>query len=382
MSLVSPPPPRRVFAFFFVLLVGILPLAPTAFARVFTDLQGRTVEAEFRGVEDGVVILEQANGGILRVPLAQLSAADRAALQAGNPGTSPAASTAAPEATPAPTEGEPLDWSYDAKPRGIPGLGVARFRFWLPDAKRPVLGMIVLTPGSNGDGRGDAVAADWQALARELDFGLVACMFQGTSPNDTGYCYAANGSGKVLIEAIDALAGTQGRPEVASAPLLLWGHSAGGQFNYNFACWKPERTLAFIVNKGGVYYDTPSRPATRAVPAILFAGENDTAERVRNIGALFTAGRSKGALWALCTEKGVGHDVGQSRAIAQQFFRSIVKARLVPPPGSPPKRLTIADGLLAIPGEPALPPGQFKGVTRSASWLPDAASVAAWAGAQ
>ena len=39
-------------------------------------------------------------------------------------------------------------------------------------------------------------------------------------------------------------------PEVASAPLLLWGMSAGGEFNYEFTVWKPERVAAFIVNKG------------------------------------------------------------------------------------------------------------------------------------
>ncbi len=43
-------------------------------------------------------------------------------------------------------------------------------------------------------------------------------------------------------------------PEIAQAPLLLWGMSAGGEFNYEFVAWKPERVAAFVVNKGGIYY--------------------------------------------------------------------------------------------------------------------------------
>lgn len=237
--------------------------------------------------------------------------------------------------------------------------------------------MIVLVPGSNGDGRRDADAADWQQLARELEFGLVACQFVGEGEN-TGYCYAANGSGKILTGAIDDFAKQCQHPEMATAPLLLYGHSAGGQFNYNFACWKPERTLAFIVNKGGFYYDTPARPATRKVPAILFAGERDTAERVANITKLFETGRSGGALWALCVEKGKAHDVGRSREISQQFFRVITKARL----GPPLKALSLTDGLLAVPGAPAVPAKDFKGVARDASWLPDSSVAEKWASAQ
>jgi pimeloyl-ACP methyl ester carboxylesterase len=36
--------------------------------------------------------------------------------------------------------------------------------------------------------------------------------------------------------------------------------SAGGQFNYEFAAWKPDRVAAFVVNKGGIYYTAKGTP--------------------------------------------------------------------------------------------------------------------------
>jgi pimeloyl-ACP methyl ester carboxylesterase len=345
--------------------------------RTYTDRQGRAVQAENLGVSNGRVTLRLANGSTLAVPLAQLSDADQAFLRGE---ASPAANAATPGTS---AVGAPIVWDYDAKPRGVPDLQAAQFRVWIPDATKPVRGMIALVPGTNGDGRGDANAGDWQALATELGFGLIACRFDSGAEDNVAYTYAAKGSGKVLLAALDKFAAEHKRPEVAKAPLLLWGHSAGGQFNYNFACWKPERTIAFVVNEGGSCYETPSTPQTRATPAILFAGEKDTPVRVNNITDLFLKGRSRGALWAFCLEKGLGHSVGPSRRIAQQFFRSVVAMRL--PPGASPgnlKTLNQSEGLLAARKGEAVPAAQYKGSLRDVSWLPDAATAALWSEAQ
>ena len=56
---------------------------------------------------------------------------------------------------------------------------------------------------------------------------------------------------------------------------FAWGMSAGGQFDYEFASWKPERVVAFVVNKGGIYYTALTPRATREVPALLFIGGNN-----------------------------------------------------------------------------------------------------------
>lgn len=331
------------------------------------------MQAEAEGISNGNVALRLANGSTLTVPVAALSDADQSWLKtAGSNGTSPAAAPG----------NAPVKWDYDAAPHGIPGTSVARFRVWIPDASQPVRGMIVLVPGLNQDGRGAVDAGDWQALARDLRFGLIACNLT-SADGGSDYCYAGKGSGKLLLEALGKFAAAENRPEVAHVPLLLWGHSAGGQFNYNFACWKPERTLAFIVNEGAYDYDTPATSLTRSTPAILFAGEKDKPERISNITHLFQTGRMQGALWAYCLEKGMGHAVGPSQRVAQQFFRSIVALRL--PDGgldSGMKHLVPSDGLLAARDGDALPAAQYKGSPRDASWLPDAATAAAWKAVQ
>ena len=83
--------------------------------------------------------------------------------------------------------------------------------------------------------------------------------------NIEDYARAQDGSGRALLDAMDRFASTTAHPEAATAPLFLWGHSAGGEFNYEFVCWKPERVAAFVVNKGGYYFTHLAPAATRAV---------------------------------------------------------------------------------------------------------------------
>ena len=84
----------------------------------------------------------------------------------------------------------------------------------------------------------------------------------------------SRGSGQALLDALAGLGDRLGHTELGSAPLLLWGMSAGGQFNYEFAAWKPERVAAFVVNKGGIYYTAQIPKAAREVPGLLFTGED------------------------------------------------------------------------------------------------------------
>src|SRR6185503_17554460 len=43
----------------------------------------------------------------------------------------------------------------------------AEFRLWHSGVPGPIRGVVVLTPGSNGDGRGDVDDPVWQSFARE-----------------------------------------------------------------------------------------------------------------------------------------------------------------------------------------------------------------------
>lgn len=202
------------------------------------------------------------------------------------------------------------------------------FRLYIPDslgASGGIRSVIVLTPGYNGDGRGMAEDAAWQSLAERTQSALLACFMKGAAGGV--YHEAEKWSGKVLLKALDRLAKESGHPEIARAPIALWGHSAGGQFNFNFANWKPERVAAFVVNKGG-YYGETIRPGTRQIPALWILGTKDTELRVKAITERFTAGRRLGALWALVPEPGVEHGVGRSREIGMIFLEEALALRV------------------------------------------------------
>jgi poly(3-hydroxybutyrate) depolymerase len=178
----------------------------------------------------------------------------------------------------------------------------AQFRLWLP-ANTPTLdAVLVLVPGSNGDGRAMAEDTVWQKFAQDHRLAIVACRFTD-KPHDQSfieeYVDVSRGSGQALVDIVSRFAERTRHPELASAPFLFWGMSAGGEYNYEFAAWKPERVVAFVVNKGNIYYHALVPRAAREVPAILFVGGKDLAFRTTTIAGLFAVNRRGGALWAL-----------------------------------------------------------------------------------
>src|SRR5262245_3960052 len=207
----------------------------------------------------------------------------------------------------------------------------AEFRLWYPDDAGRLRAVVLLVPGSNGDGRGQVEETFWQDFARQHRVALVGCRFTDKQHEQMfieHYVEVAKGSGQALVDALTRFGSRANHPELASAPLLLWGMSAGGEFNYEFAAWKPERVVAFIVNKGNVYYTALASQAARNVPGMMFIGETDLAFRNQTILGLFAVNRRGGALWGLAQEPGIGHAVGRSRDFAGIFFEDMLALRL------------------------------------------------------
>jgi poly(3-hydroxybutyrate) depolymerase len=207
----------------------------------------------------------------------------------------------------------------------------AQFRFWAPHDAGKLRAVLVLVPGSNGDGRAMAEDTVWQAFAARNKLAIVACRFTD-KPHDQNfiedYVNVSHGSGQALLDVIGKFAARARHTEIANAPLVFWGMSAGGQFDYEFAAWKPERVAAFVVNKGGIYYTALTPRATREVPALLFIGGKDLESRVETITGLFAVNRRGGALWALTEEPGAAHVVGRSRDLSIIFFDAVLPLRI------------------------------------------------------
>lgn len=220
-------------------------------------------------------------------------------------------------------------------------FAVAAFRWWHPPEAKELKGILVLVPGSNADGRSGVSDPFWQDFAKRHHFALIGCCFKDhphENMNIEDYARAGDGSGQALLDAVSLLAKEAGHLEAAAARLFLWGHSAGGEFNYELTCWKPQRVAAFVVNKGG-YYFTPLAPdASRAVPGIFFIGEKDAAFRIAAIRKIYEANRDAGAKWKLVVEPDAGHGLGKSRDLAAEFFAQIISARAQGDTCKPDKR--------------------------------------------
>jgi dienelactone hydrolase len=160
---------------------------------------------------------------------------------------------------------------------------------------------------------------------------LIGCHFTDKPHEESfieNYANAGQGSGQALLDVLIAFSKRSNHPELANAPLLLWGFSAGGEFNYEFTAWKPERVVAFVVNKGGIYFSALLPAAARRVPGLLFVGEQDLESRKRIISGLFALNRRAGALWAFAEERNVGHVVGRSQEMAAIFFDAALALRV------------------------------------------------------
>ena len=223
----------------------------------------------------------------------------------------------------------------DTIPSGY-NFAKAEFRLWVPEGVKSLRGIVLLMPGSNGDGRAMSQDTVWQRFAVKHEFALVAGRLTD-KPHEQNfiedYIRVSDGSGQAVLTAINDFASSSRHPELATAPLLLWGMSAGGQFNYEFVAWKPERVIAFVVNKGGIYYSALLPRSARETPGVLFVGGKDLEFRTNTIVGLFAVNRRAGALWALSEEPGVGHVVGRSRELALLFYEDVMKERLSAIPG-------------------------------------------------
>jgi len=206
---------------------------------------------------------------------------------------------------------------------------LAEFRFWNPNINDDYNGILVLTPGINRDGREAVLDTVWQKFATRHNLIIVASHFKNyESNNNLRYRDASKGSGEILLKSIEKYSQEISNKNINELPLLLYGFSAGGQYNFEFASWKPERVISFVVNKGG-YYDTAlTSSETQKVPGIFFIGEDDLYYRNNLILGIYSANRSQGANWTLITEKDTKHSPKNSKDLSISFFESIMTKRL------------------------------------------------------
>jgi poly(3-hydroxybutyrate) depolymerase len=276
-----------------------------------------------------------------------------------------------------------LGQTFDTKLPPGHNFDQAQFRLWIPAGLQSVKAILVLVPGSNGDGRDQVETKLWRDLAEEQGLALVGLYMTDKMHEDMfieHYIDVASGSGDAFLKALDQLGQMSGHPEIARAPLLLWGMSAGGEFNYEFALWRPDRVAAFVVNKGGIYYSALASTEARQVPGLFFIGTEDLDFRNDIVRGIYSINRYAHALWALIEQAGVGHRVAGSDIIAAAFYREVLEQRLTPRGLSSMK---IDNGFFCDPKTVScLPAFGAEALREPVSWLATEALTEVWLEAQ
>ena len=205
---------------------------------------------------------------------------------------------------------------------------------------------LVLLPGFNESGGHLADRPEWVSLAKKTRSAIVACTFV-TRPKSEGfrhYAAAGFGSGEALETAIVRFSDGLGRPEISRLPLIIYGHSAGGQFAYGFSCYRPGRLMGFVSVKGGIFFPEPVAE-TYHVPGLLISGEKDLDRRKKAIRRLFESHRAEAAPWCWMEEKGKGHSEADCPKVAVPYIESIIKKGLAGQPSGSHQRLAKRHGI-------------------------------------
>lgn len=186
-----------------------------------------------------------------------------------------------------------------------------------------------------------------------------------------------------MLATIAYVAQQSGHAELANAPLLLVGSSAGGCMAHGFARVHTARVIGFVSAKGGCHVGGVSPAST--VPAYLFIGEEDPVSptAIFTITELFLENRAAGAPWALAIELGAGHWFPRDNRLHINWFDAVLTRRLPPVtmPGTPAALRPIDEVSGWLGNRTSFTIAGYACYTstkQQASWLPSEQSARDW----
>lgn len=113
--------------------------------------------------------------------------------------------------------------------------------------------------------------------AETVDAAVLGVKFSNISPGviDKGLRSTGDGIHGALLAVLRRLAGETGHQELIDAPLLFWGHSAGGGAAESFVRRFPDRILAFVLYHSAGGGGEPAK-ASIQIPTLILHGGKDT----------------------------------------------------------------------------------------------------------
>lgn len=215
----------------------------------------------------------------------------------------------------------PLEVQIEGKPE-------ENFRYlaaqcWLPKTKsvRAILCIVLHPYGSNG--RILARNREWRKLAHTHDAALLAISIVPSSDAARSWFDASAGSGDALLSAVTRIAQISELPHLVNVPLLVAGVCAAGQFSYDIASFRPDRTLGFVTIGGAKHRIELALGATKS-PGLLIVTPDRGKEATSNLESLATLGRIYGAPWIEGTGMISDYDAGYVGRDVLDFIEALL----------------------------------------------------------
>jgi MYXO-CTERM domain-containing protein len=205
--------------------------------------------------------------------------------------------------------------------------GIVTTSLWLPEGVTKMRGVLAFT--GVGLGSGWPNDAEFRALAKRLELGVITVRGEKSSGDDASYpVRCMRGEFKMLLDSLTELGKVSNHPELANVPIIGGGHSHGGDYwNYFNACYPERMALVFCKSSGGVQY---TKGALRT-PMIWEIGTNDLLNNSQGAfrGGMF-AHRSKGSPLTLVLGPGEGHNnlTGGAKQMVIEVMEAIFKLRV------------------------------------------------------
>lgn len=277
------------------------------------------------------------------------------------------------------------EWRAAVAQKGEGKKEDVKFDLWLPDGIGAVRGVVAIT----GHGSGETLFKhpEMRRIARELNLALFK--FVG-NPMQRGFWPRS-----LFFERLQAFAEKAQHPELAQAPLFLYGHSNGTGFSAIFPAGAQERVWGWVSMRPGTTFQV-YQPAVAMVPGLVIFGESDDffarPSKGENLGVVEAMRKKHHALWSFAVEPKGGHGPGEKTwPLVFSFLRHSFAARVPKAdPTKAPVKLAPLDAQAGYLGEPwdpvkggyqtlaTAPFTSFAGDKTIASWLLNAAYAADW----
>jgi len=182
-----------------------------------------------------------------------------------------------------------------------------------------------------------------------------------------------------IVSSLQDLAAGSGHPELATAPVLLYGVSFAAPVVYRFAHEQPQRTVGFFTWMGVARVPARTTAAQQVPGALILAGEDSLVDNAE-VRTWFDANRAEGALWSIGVEPLVLHGPPDAAvtALTVRWMDDVLAQRLPTGTGTILSLQETAGWLGDLASFDIAAHDQFAGAPLSAAWLPTQATAEQW----